>query len=107
MRLWAATVDFWRDMSIGKTVITQAVESLRKLRNSARYCLGNMRDQATMASMERVPRKEMNIVSLTRRVCHANSNGCVNKLDRYVMHELYTLEQTALEGYKSYNFPKG
>lgn len=23
------------------------------------------------------------------------------------MHELYTLEQTALEGYKSYNFPKG
>lgn len=23
------------------------------------------------------------------------------------MHELYMLEQTALDGYESYNFPKG
>ncbi|KAF9559444.1 isoleucyl-tRNA synthetase [Agrocybe pediades] len=88
LRIWAATVDFWRDMSIGKTVITQAMESLRKLRNSARFCIGNMRDQATMATIERVPKSEMTV------------------LDRYVMHELYTLEQSALEGYKSYNFPK-
>ncbi|KDR72627.1 hypothetical protein GALMADRAFT_73804 [Galerina marginata CBS 339.88] len=87
LRLWAATVDFWRDMSIGPTVIAQAAESLRKLRNSARFCLGNMGSAETMAKLNRVPKAEMN-------------------LDRYVMHELYTLEQTALEGYRSYNFPK-
>ncbi|KAH9477821.1 Isoleucine--tRNA ligase, mitochondrial [Psilocybe cubensis] len=87
LRLWAATVDFWRDMSIGPTVISQAAESLRKLRNSARFCLGNL-DTDSLDRLGRVPKAEMNI------------------LDRYVMHELYTLEQTALEGYKSYNFPK-
>lgn len=27
--------------------------------------------------------------------------------EKYVMHELYKLEQVALEGYASYNFPKG
>ncbi|KIM42355.1 hypothetical protein M413DRAFT_444780 [Hebeloma cylindrosporum] len=88
LRLWAASVDFWKDMSIGPTVIAQANESLRKLRNTARFCLGNMGDRERMATMERVPRAEMGL------------------LEKYVMHELYTLEQTALEGYKSYNFPK-
>jgi len=75
-------------MSIGPTVIAQAAESLRKLRNSARFCLGNMGDKGGMENLERVGRDEMNI------------------LDRYIMHELYTLEQTALEGYRTYNFPK-
>lgn len=27
--------------------------------------------------------------------------------ERYVMNELYNLEQSALEGYSTYNFPKG
>ncbi len=29
------------------------------------------------------------------------------QVDRYVMHQLYELEQTALNGYAQYNFPKG
>ena len=29
------------------------------------------------------------------------------KAERYVMNELYNLEQTAIEGYATYNFPKG
>ena len=27
--------------------------------------------------------------------------------ERYVMNELYKLERAALEGYKTYNFPRG
>jgi isoleucyl-tRNA synthetase len=50
-------------MSIGPTVIAQAHESLRKLRNTARFCLGNMGDRDRMAAMERVPRAEMGLVS--------------------------------------------
>jgi isoleucyl-tRNA synthetase len=51
-------------MSIGPTVIAQAHESLRKLRNTARFCLGNMGDRDRMATMERVPRAEMGLVSV-------------------------------------------
>lgn len=29
------------------------------------------------------------------------------QIDRYVMHQLYELEQTALSSYAQYNFPKG
>ncbi|CAA7268378.1 unnamed protein product [Cyclocybe aegerita] len=88
LRLWAGTVEYWRDMAIGPTVIAQAVESLRKLRNTARFCLGNMGDAERMANMARVPRDEMGLV------------------ERYVMNELYNLEQIALDGYATYNFPK-
>ncbi|KAF8157025.1 tRNA synthetases class I-domain-containing protein [Crassisporium funariophilum] len=88
LRLWAATVEYWRDMSIGPTVIAQAAESMRKLRNSARFCLGNMGDKETLKNLKRVKRSEMGLA------------------ERYIMHELYTLEQIALEGYASYNFPQ-
>lgn len=29
------------------------------------------------------------------------------KAEKYVMHELYNLEKTVLDGYATYNFPKG
>lgn len=29
------------------------------------------------------------------------------QVDRYVMHQLFELERTALSGYAQYNFPKG
>ncbi|KAG6820906.1 hypothetical protein H0H93_009680 [Arthromyces matolae] len=84
LRLWAATVEYWRDMSIGPTVLAQVSESLRKIRNSARFMLGSIGDEP----IQPVPRDEMGLA------------------ERYVMHELFTLEQTALQGYSSYNFPK-
>ena len=62
LRLWAATVEYWKDMSIGTTVIAQVAESLRKLRNSARFCLANLGPPETLAKMERVPRAEMSYV---------------------------------------------
>ncbi|KAF9482680.1 isoleucyl-tRNA synthetase [Pholiota conissans] len=88
LRLWAASVDFWKDMSIGPIVIAQSAEALRKFRNTARFCLGNMGSNEDLAKMQRVPRNEMGLA------------------EKYVVHELYTLEQTALEAYRSYNFPR-
>ncbi|RDB30371.1 Isoleucine--tRNA ligase [Hypsizygus marmoreus] len=88
LRLWAATVEYWRDMSIGPTVLAQAAESMRKIRNSARFILGNIGDEETRSQMKRVPKEEMGLA------------------ERYVMNELYTLERTALEGFATYNFPK-
>ncbi|TFY58371.1 hypothetical protein EVG20_g8173, partial [Dentipellis fragilis] len=88
LRLWATTVEYWRDMSIGPTVLAQAAESLRKIRNSARFILGNIGKEEARAQLQRVEHGELRLA------------------ERYVMHELYKLEQTALDGYATYNFPK-
>jgi isoleucyl-tRNA synthetase len=88
LRLWVATVEYWRDMSISPKILEQASESLRKIRNSARFILGNIGDAGSRAGFECVPKDKLGLV------------------DRYVMHELYELEQTALSSYAQYNFPK-
>ena len=62
LRLWVATVEYWKDVSIGPTVIAQVAESLRKLRNSARFCLANLGPPEALAKMERVPMAEMGYV---------------------------------------------
>lgn len=61
LRLWVASVEHWRDMSIGPTVISQATESLRKIRNSARFMLGNIGDK-TLSPLERVLKAEFGLV---------------------------------------------
>ena len=103
LRLWVATVDYWRDVSIGPTVLAQVAESMRKIRNSARFCLGNIGDEK---EFKRVPREKMGLVGLFLSSLFA-ATLTSTQAERYVMHELYQLEQTALEGYASYNFLKG
>lgn len=64
LRLWAATVEYWRDMSIGPTVLAQTAESLRKIRNSARFLLGNIgsTESEIQASVER---KDLGLVCIS------------------------------------------
>ena len=76
-------------MSIGPTVLTQTAEALRKIRNTARFALANIGEPASRSSFHPVPRGELGMA------------------ERYVMHKLHELEQTALDGYRTYNFPKG
>jgi isoleucyl-tRNA synthetase len=44
LRLWAASVEFGEDVSIGPELLTRLSEAYRKLRNTFRYCLGNLFD---------------------------------------------------------------
>lgn len=44
LRLWVASVDYTGDVCIGKNIIKQTFESYRKLRNTARYLIGNLAD---------------------------------------------------------------
>ena len=44
LRLWVASVDYAGDVCIGKNIIKQTFESYRKLRNTARYLIGNLAD---------------------------------------------------------------
>ena len=42
LRMWVASTDFTHDVVIGPTNIKKVSESLRKIRNTARFILGNL-----------------------------------------------------------------
>ncbi|KAF8586622.1 isoleucyl-tRNA synthetase [Ramaria rubella] len=84
LRLWAASVDYGRDSLLGTVVIQQTVESLRKIRNSARFILGNICQSSNQSLGIQV--SDMNLA------------------DRYMMFELYQLEKTAKDAYAAYRF---
>jgi isoleucyl-tRNA synthetase len=44
LRLWVASVDYSGDVCIGQNIVKQTFESYRKLRNTARYLIGNLAD---------------------------------------------------------------
>ena len=44
LRLWVASVDYASDVRVGANIIKQTFESYRKLRNTARYLIGNLAD---------------------------------------------------------------
>ena len=44
LRLWVANSDYSSDVGIGDNIIKQTFESYRKLRNTARYLIGNLAD---------------------------------------------------------------
>ena len=86
LRLWAATVEFWKDMTIGPTVLQQCAETMRKIRNSARFILGSLGDKPFDNKVERA---ELGLA------------------DRYVLHRLHRLDGIARAAYASYDYPKG
>lgn len=47
---------------MGQTVLAQSAESLRKIRNSARFILGNIGDVESRKDLERVDVRDMSIV---------------------------------------------
>ena len=86
LRLWVATVEFGKDMTIGPTVLQQCAETMRKIRNSSRFILGSLGDRPFEAKVER---RELGLA------------------DRYVLHRLHRLDAVARAGYEAYNFPQG
>jgi isoleucyl-tRNA synthetase len=42
LRLWCGALNYYEDMRIGQEIINRLSDSYRKIRNTARYCLGNL-----------------------------------------------------------------
>jgi isoleucyl-tRNA synthetase len=64
--MWVATVEFWKDVSIGPTILAHVAESMRKIRNSARFMLGNLGDGCGYATNVSVDRSTLSLVSYYR-----------------------------------------
>jgi len=84
LRLWAASADFSKDLSIGRVAIDTVVQSLRKVRNTARFLLSNLNDfnpaTAWLTRDEMLP------------------------LDLYMLSQLHAYEAEVQAAYASNNF---
>lgn len=52
LRVWGASVDYTRDVSIGPSAIKHASETLRKIRSAMRFLLANAGDAKPLESVE-------------------------------------------------------
>jgi isoleucyl-tRNA synthetase len=86
LRLWVASVNYTDDVPIGKNMLAQLAKVYEKLRNTARFILGNLHgfDPAT----DRVPLNEL------------------NEIDAYVLHRLHQLVTQVEQDFDRYEFFK-
>ena len=45
LRVWTSSSDYTEDLRIDKSILEQHAESYRKIRNTFRYILGNIKDK--------------------------------------------------------------
>ena len=84
LRLWVASEDYRTDNTIGFNILDQLADSYRKIRNTFRYILGNLRDgRLTPASKEEL---------------------IVDELDLWVLHRLELLGKEMKGAYEKYEF---
>ncbi len=84
LRLWVASSDYRYDVSISNNIIKQLVEAYRKIRNTARFILGNLYD--FLPSKDGVAFEDM------------------LELDRYALIELNKLVKRVRSGYEDFAF---
>lgn len=84
LRLWVASADYKTDMHISKNILKQISEAYRKIRNTARYILGNIHDFNPDTDAVKV--------------------ADMPEIDRFAMSRLNKVVEKALEGYRSYEF---
>ncbi len=83
LRLWVAQSDYTTDLRIGKEILKGVADSYRRLRNTMRFLLGNLKD---FTDAERVEPKDM-------------PEG-----EQFILHRLAELDQVVREGYAKYDF---
>ena len=87
LRLWVSSVDYTNDMPIGKNILKQMADVYRKIRNTARFLLGNLHDFDPVK--DAVPYADL------------------PELDRYMLHrctEVFAEVQYAFDSFQFFSF---
>ena len=88
LRAWVASSDYAEDLRIDNNILAQHAESYRKIRNTFRFILGNIKDNFV----------EQNFAKL--------EIDKLSELDQYILHKLFLLDGAIKENLKNYNFHK-
>jgi isoleucyl-tRNA synthetase len=84
IRLWIASQNFTEDITLSEKILNNAAEAYRLFRNTFRYQLSNLCDFD--AARDAVPLAQM------------------DALDRWALHQLFTLERECTQAYEAYEF---
>jgi len=88
LRTWVAASDYSEDLRLDYSILEQHAESYRKIRNTFRFLLGNLRDQkinfnTNSKEIEKWP-----------------------ELERFMLHQIFILNSNFKKYFKEYNFHK-
>ncbi len=88
LRLWVASCDYQTDVNISREILKQTSESYRKIRNTARYILGNISDfdpdKDMVAVNDILPIDKWAIKTLNALIEKVN-----NAYDKFEFHQVY------------------
>lgn len=87
LRLWALSSDYTSDVSISKGIIKQVAEVYRKIRNTARFILGNISDFDVNNSVSYEELQEIDKWALTK--LNKLIEDCSNAYDGYDFKKAY------------------
>ena len=88
LRAWVTASDYSEDLRIDKTILTQHAESYRKIRNTFRFILGNIKDNFEPPKIE-----SLNVENFP-------------ELEKYVLNKIFFVDKSIKENLKIYNFHK-
>lgn len=84
LRLWVSSVDYTSDVLIGKNILKQLSDVRGKIRNTARFLLGNLHDFDP--AQDAVPYEQL------------------PELDRYMLHRITEVFQDVTEAFDTFQF---
>ncbi|WP_288304641.1 isoleucine--tRNA ligase [uncultured Fusobacterium sp.] len=84
LRLWCASVDYRDDVKISDNILKQMAEAYRRVRNTARYILGNSNDFDP--SVDKIAYKDL------------------MEIDKWSLNKLEILKRKVTENYNKYEF---
>jgi len=88
LRAWVAASDYSEDLRLDFSILEQHAESYRKIRNTFRFLLGNLKDEK--------PNFDLDSKEIEKWP----------EIERYILHQIYVLNKNFKENLKEYNFHK-
>ena len=84
LRMWVSMVNFLEDLRLSDEILDRVAEAYRKIRNTFRYLLGNLKDFDPQT--DQVPYAEM------------------NELDRWALHQLESMRSSWTRAYEDHQY---
>lgn len=86
LRLWVSSVDYTSDMLLGPNILAQTAEVYRKIRNTARFLLGNLHDF--------LPSRDL------------VAYQALEEVDLYALHRLKVVTDEVSQAFETYQFSR-
>ncbi len=86
LRIWVTASNYAEDLRIDYTILEQHAEAYRKIRNTFRYLLGNLKDNVKI-----IENKNLNVKDLP-------------ELEQYILHKLFQLNEKIKNNFSNYTF---